>query len=42
MDPEKDEKQIADLKKTKNHPNLVKIHYLLDGLLKMKMNAAEY
>lgn len=42
MDPENDAKQITELKKTKNHPHLVKIHYLLDGILKLKLSVADH
>jgi hypothetical protein len=42
MDPENDKNQIADLKKLKNHPKIVKISFLLDGILKLKLTAEDY
>lgn len=43
LDEDSDQKIIKELKKiTKNPPRLVKLHYLLDGILRMKLDNEEH
>lgn len=42
MDPDRDKKAIDDLKKKRNPPQVVSIHFVLEGILKQVLDFGKH